>query len=329
MAGWRETTSRTLSGKLILCTAVFAIVLLWLAAPILVEGTTDHSPPSVRVDATSSGSVAPSWPVVPPSESIAGSAPSQQRVIETTFWSVSLNRYMPLLVYLPAGYNLTPGLPVLYMLHGLGGTERDWQQLGLFDVATRLINNQQIPPMIIVTPSGESGYWMDQYNNGPRFGSYVSKDLISYIDANFKTTPAGYGRAIGGMSMGAHGAIQLALNNPGQFSVVGAHSLVLRNKQQAFPFFGDNAYFERIDPVSMVAKYPERARGFRLWIDIGRSDSWYSSTNAFHLQLVQLGVPHSWNSWAGGHDSAYCSAHLTDYLMYYGTALREALTAAH
>lgn len=244
---------------------------------------------------------------------------SPARVVETTFRSVSLNRDMPLTVYIPPGYNDgRRAMPVLYMLHGLNGSNVDWQRWGLYDTATKLIESGTIPPMLIVAPAGEGGYWMDHFNNGPRWGSYVAKDLVSYIDATYATLPVGAYRAIGGMSMGAHGALQLALNYPGEFGTVGAHSLVLRNKQQAFDFFGDRTYFARIDPVSIIAADPARARGLRLWIDMGRSDGWFTSTTAFHNQLVSLSIPHTWNAWDGGHDSTYCASHIADYLRFYG-----------
>ena len=251
-------------------------------------------------------------PVVPPSPA---------RVAEVSFWSQSLGRVMPMFVYLPPAYlNNDKPLPVLYMLHGLNGSHNDWQRMGLFDTATQLIASGQIPPMIIVAPAGENGYWLDHFNGGPRFGSYVSKDLVAYVDKHYRTAPERAFRAIGGMSMGAHGALQLALNNPNTFSIVGAHSVALRTKQQAFPLFGDETYFRQHDPVSILAKDPGRANGLRLWIDIGRNDSWFKAANAFHSQLQSLNVAHSWQVWDGGHDAAYCSSHIADYLRYYGQA---------
>jgi enterochelin esterase-like enzyme len=253
--------------------------------------------------------------------------PSAARVVEGSFWSASLARNMPLTVYLPQSYDSSSRpFPVLYMLHGLGGSNKDWQRWGLFDTATQLISKGEVPPMIIVTPAGESGYWIDHFNGGPRYGSYIARDLVAHIDATYRTLPGGQFRAIGGMSMGAHGALQLALNNPGEFSIVGAHSLVLRTKQQAFAFFGDQQYYEKHDPVSILAKSPERARWLRIWIDIGRSDSWFKSTNAFRQQLVSQAIPHDWRDWEGGHDAAYCSAHIVDYLRYYGAAFESRLS---
>src|SRR5262249_36613667 len=106
-------------------------------------------------------------------------------------------------------------------------------------------------------------------------------------------------------------------------TIVGAHSLVLRNKQQAFPYFGDQAYFEKIDPVTIMSKEAWRANGITIWVDIGRSDMWFSQTAAFHTQLQNEGIVHTWNSWDGGHDGTYCASHITDYLLFYGRAFAE------
>ena len=259
------------------------------------------------------------WPVAEPR---GAESPSESRVIDSSFWSGSLGRHMPLKVYLPPGYESDNAsrFPVLYMLHGLGGSHAEWQRQGLFDAATALIRQGDIPPMIIVTPEGESGYWINHAGNGPRYGSYVSRDLVSYIDSAYRTEAKGAARAIGGMSMGGHGALQLALNNPGEFEIVGAHSVALRTKEQAFDFFGDSAYFQAHDPLSIAARDAARARGIKIWIDIGSSDPWFARAQQFHQQLQSQDIDHVWQPWAGGHDGVYWSAHVADYLRYYGSA---------
>jgi len=119
-------------------------------------------------------SASPLLPQVQPSASAAASVPqSAPRALQSRFWSQSLGRQMPFRIYLPPGYESDTSVeyPVLYMLHGLGGSNADWQNQGLFDAATAMISRGEIPPMIIVTPEGESGYWVDHYTNGPRYGS--------------------------------------------------------------------------------------------------------------------------------------------------------------
>lgn len=256
--------------------------------------------------------------------SVSEGAPavSAARVEERTLWSTALGRSMPYSVYLPAGYDSQSSTryPVLYMLHGLGGDHQEWQRYGLFDSASELMASGEISPMIIVTPEGERGYWVDHAGGGPRFGTYVSRDLVDAVDAEFRTFDDRSARAIGGMSMGGHGALQLALNNPDEFAVVGAHSVALRRFDEAFPFFGDRKYFEAHDPVSICDQDEARAERLQIWVDIGTNDQWYGAAQKFHQQLTSEGLRHTWNAFDGGHDAQYWSGHLDDYLRYYSGA---------
>ncbi len=266
-----------------------------------------------------------------PSTALAAPAvDSPPVVIERTFWSQALGRTMPYTVYLPQGYASHPGrrYPVLYMLHGLGGDHRQWERNGLFRAATRLVRSGAIPPIVIVTPEGERGYWVDHADNGPRYGTYVTRDLVSAVDASYRTVRNRAGRAIGGLSMGGHGALQLALNNPDEFAAIGAHSVALRKKEQAFSFFGNEQYFQAHDPVTLCAKRRAVARRFKIWIDIGDRDPWYKAAAAFHEQLDSEAIPNTWRVYPGGHDSAYWSAHVADYLRFYGQALTPEMAPA-
>jgi S-formylglutathione hydrolase FrmB len=208
------------------------------------------------------------------------------------------------------------------MLHGLGGRYTDWQDSGLFATADRLISNGDVPPFIIVLPQGDSGYWVDHADNGPRWGTYVVRDLVNAVDAGYRTLPSRASRAIGGMSMGAHGAFQLAMNNPDRFGAAGGHSLVLRTYEIAFPYYGSRSYFNEHDPVHLAETRPERARQLELWVDIGDSDPWAPVAESFHRQLDSRQIGHRWHKWAGGHDGGYWSAHVEDYLKFYGGVFR-------
>lgn len=248
---------------------------------------------------------------------------SPARSEERIFFSDSLGRDMYFKVFLPPGYDSNPeaSYPVLYMLHGLGGDYLDWTFCGLLRKAEQMMLNGEIQPMIIVTPQGDRGYWLDHANGGPRYGSYVVRDLVSLIDAQYRTIPTRESRAIGGMSMGAHGALQLAMNAPHQFGVIGAHSVALRRYEQAFSFFGDPAYFRTRDPVQLFRDYPLRARQFAIWLDIGTGDPWYTAAEAFHAQLEAAGIPHEWRAYPGGHNLSYWSEHTAEYLTFYSRAL--------
>ncbi|MGI8687287.1 MAG: alpha/beta hydrolase [Thermomicrobiales bacterium] len=255
--------------------------------------------------------------------------PSGSQVLNRTFTSAALGRAMPYFIYLPVGYTES-GIryPVLYMLHGHGGSNTEWIGYGLLETADTIINVGQIPPMLIVLPQGDQAFWVNHADDDQRWGDYTAQDVVHYIDANYRTIPDAGHRAIGGLSMGADGAMQLAMNYPGTFGSVGVHSPTLRDYQSTsayVSFFGNENYFNAHDPVHLVQQYPDRARDFKLWLDVGANDTdWHDSTVSYHTLLAQLNVSHTWHDdWPGIHDGYYWGGHAADYVHFYGAALAD------
>jgi S-formylglutathione hydrolase FrmB len=259
---------------------------------------------------------------------VTAATQSSARVVEATLRSTALGTDVPYVVYLPPGYDSSPDqhYPVLYMLHGLGANREQWRQEGMFGVADVLIRTEAIQPMIIVTPEGGSSYWVNHANGGPNWGTYVSEDLVQEIDKKYRSAPGKEYRAIGGSSMGGHGALQLAMNS-NVFGVVGAHSVALRRYEETFPFFGDRAYFEAHDPVTLCKRNPAKALNLVIWLDIGQDDRWLPAAQTFHEQLTAAGIMHSWQVNPGGHDAEYWGAHVQEYLEFYSLALATPATA--
>src|SRR5258705_8326418 len=253
---------------------------------------------------------------------IAEPAGSAGHVEARSLWSAALERPMPYRVSLPPGYaDGTRHYASLYLLHGMGGSDREWQDLGIASAADRLIATGQIAPLIIVMPEGGRSYWVDHASGGEQWGRYTAVDLVSEIDATYRTITQKRSRAIGGLSMGAQGALQLALNYPGEFGAVGAHSLVLRRFGSAPTYFGNAAEFATRDPMQIVRTRGAGSCGFALWIDIGQSDPWTSLAQQFDSELTELGVRHEWHLWQVDHSGSYWTAHLDDYLRFYDGAL--------
>lgn len=247
--------------------------------------------------------------------------PVAGRSRHVSFVSRSLGRTMRYWIYLPPNYRATTQrYPVLYMLHGLGGSEDQWKDMGFFEQADAMIRARQIAPLIIVMPQGDNGYWMNQADGGPRWSDYVTLDVIPHIDQTYRTFPDARHRAIGGLSMGGHGAIQIALNRPGLFSVVGGHSPVFRSATEAFPFFGFGEQYALHDPVSIVQR--GSAVPFALWLDMGAEDSWLPRTALLHELLLERGVAHVWRVSEGGHDDRYWQPRIPLYLAWYDQSLR-------
>ena len=241
---------------------------------------------------------------------------------ERWFYSQRLDRDMPYYIYLPSDYG-TAGrrYPVLYMLHGGGGDREEWVAYGLIDVADHEIHTGNLPPLIIVLPQGDKEWWTNHANNGPKWGDYVTNDLVPHIDRTYRTLRDRTARAIGGLSMGGWGALQLAFNHPNEFSVVGAHSPSLYPEgDPTIAFFGTGAEFAQKDPLSL-AKTAFKLDTLQIWLDAGDQDPWIDRTTQLHQALQDRGIEHFWNPFPGGHDWHYWEDHVLDYLRFYGRAL--------
>lgn len=125
----------------------------------------------------------------------------------------------PANVYLPADYDGTKKYAVLYLMHGIGGNEKEWGLTGDESVIKRieenLIEKDGITPFIIVCPNGRSGNaYADtnsNFNSFYKFDEELRNDLIPYIDANFATIADREHRAMAGLSMGGMQTINIGL----------------------------------------------------------------------------------------------------------------------
>jgi enterochelin esterase-like enzyme len=243
-------------------------------------------------------------------------------VQKRTFFSPTLNRVMPYYIYIPPGYDLSPGVryPVLYMLHGISGTNGEWIGYGLTGRAYDMMKAGQISQSLIVLPEGAQGYWVDHVN-GPAWGTYVAKDVVNEIDAHFRTLADRQYRAIGGLSMGGYGALELAITYPNVFGVAGAHSPSLHTFTTSPPFYGSQAYFDAHDPVYLYKAHPDIARTLKIWIDDGQDDDWMPVVSSFQQMLQAQGISDEWHVYSGGHEGTYWSTHVVDYLQFYSKAL--------
>ncbi len=173
--------------------------------------------------------------------------------------------------------------------------------------------------LIIVMPEGEESYWIN-HPDGARWGDYVAFDLVAHIDATYRTIREPGGRAIGGLSMGGYGALQLALTHPRIFGAVGAHSPSLRALTEAPAYFGDADDFARHNPFSL-ARTVDPAIAPRVWLDAGAEDPWLPRVAALDEVLREQGLPVEYHVWPGEHDDPYWSRHVDDYLRFYDAAL--------
>lgn len=246
------------------------------------------------------------------------------------FQSEVLGRRAPFRIYLPAGYfsagESSRRYPVVYLLHGRSGRYDEWSGYGAEQVANELWYAGKLPPIIMVAPQGGLGYWMNQ-EGGTSWADYVVRDLVKHIDATYRTVDRREARAVGGLSMGGHGALQLAINFPSVFGVGGAHSPSLPPATSAPAYFGEGRGFARRDPLSLI-RQSDLSTPPRLWIDTGARDPWRSRADELREAIFEKGWSLDWHVYNGEHNGWYWGDHIWEYLPFYGDCFVAASVSA-
>ncbi|QTF92231.1 alpha/beta hydrolase-fold protein [Halomonas sp. BM-2019] len=153
---------------------------------------------------------------------LAGQALASQ-VSHHRFYSQTLERDYPYTLYLPEGYH-DSGLdyPVIYLLHGSFGGDRDWVTRGaLKEIADRMIRRGRIPPTVIVMP-GSRSWWVDGHNEPAR--TAFLEDLLPHVEEVWRVVPKREWRGIAGLSAGGYGTVNFVLERPELFAAAAALS---------------------------------------------------------------------------------------------------------
>ena len=219
--------------------------------------------------------------------------------------STALAARVHALVVLPAGYR-TSGrrYPVVYFLHGLPASASAYRRSGWVERAL-----EQAGPAILVEPQGAAPGDTDpedlNWGSGRGWETFVSEELVRYVDAHFRTIRSRSARAIVGLSAGGYGATILGLHHLGRFSVIESWS----------------GYFHPTDPTGTTAlargpatnahrliaslRADERRRPTFFAFYVGRGDVRFRAENeAFADELTAAGVPHVFELYRGGHSTA-------------------------
>jgi enterochelin esterase-like enzyme len=201
------------------------------------------------------------------------------------------------LIYTPPGYSKKKKYPVLYLLHGIGGDEKEWLNGGHPQVILdNLYAANKIEPMIVVMPNGRAmkddratGNIMaaDKVQAFASFEQDLLNDLIPYIEKNFPVVKDRESRAIAGLSMGGGQSLNFGLGNLDRFAWVGGFSSAPNTKA----------------PEQLVPNPDETRRKLKLlWISCGASDNLITFSKRLHDYLIKNRVPHIYYIEPGIHD---------------------------
>jgi enterochelin esterase-like enzyme len=201
------------------------------------------------------------------------------------------------LVYTPPGYSSSQKYPVLYLLHGIGGDEKEWLNGGKPQIILdNLYAENKLQPMIVVMPNGRAmkddratGNIMapDKVQAFAVFEKDLLNDLIPYIEKNFPVLADREHRALAGLSMGGGQSLNFGLGNLDVFAWVGGFSSAPNTK-----------------PPQQLLPDPEQARQKLklLWVSCGDKDGLMAFSKRTHDYLAENNVPHIFYVEPGGHD---------------------------
>jgi enterochelin esterase-like enzyme len=201
------------------------------------------------------------------------------------------------LIYMPPNYSKNKKYPVLYLLHGIGGDEKEWLKGGQPQVILdNLYAENKIEPMIVIMPNGRAmkddratGNIMapDKVEAFATFEKDLLNDLIPYIEKNFPVIKDREHRAIAGLSMGGGQSLNFGLGNLDIFAWIGGFSSAPNTK-----------------PPEQLLPDPEKARKMLrlLWISCGDNDGLITFSQRTHNYLIANNVPHIYYIEPGVHD---------------------------
>ena len=213
------------------------------------------------------------------------------------YYSKTVGTKRKALVYTPPSYTKTRKYPVLYLLHGIGGDEKEWLKGGQPQIILdNLYAENKLQPMIVIMPNGRAmkddratGNIMaaDKVEAFATFEKDLLNDLIPFVEKKYPVLTDRESRAIAGLSMGGGQALNFGLGNLDKFAWIGGFSSAPNTKA----------------PELLVPDPDETKKKLKvLWISCGDNDGLISFSQRTHDYLVMKSVPHIFYIEPGIHD---------------------------
>jgi S-formylglutathione hydrolase FrmB len=237
-------------------------------------------------------------------------------------FSPSMHKSIKCVVIRPGNYQkLQLHFPVVYLLHGYSDHCDTWVK-----TVPTVKNYADDMQLIIVCPDGgySSWYFDSPLDSAFRYDTHISREVVPYIDGQYRTIPDRDHRAITGHSMGGHGALYLALRHPDVFGAAGSMSggVDLR----PFPMEWDIA--KRIgDAQTYAVNWNERSivtmvghplsQPVSMMIECGTGDFFYQVNLQLHDKMLDLKIPHDYVERPGSHTWSYWANAIEYQLLFF------------
>lgn len=232
--------------------------------------------------------------------------------------SPSMNKEIEVVVVSPDVAD-TKACPVIYLLHGYGGNARTW--IGISDLP-KIADEKGL---FFVCPDGKNTwYWDSPLNADVRYETFISNELVSYVDSHYKTVADRKGRAITGLSMGGHGAMWNGLRHSDVFSAAGSTSGGVdirpfpKNWEMSIQLGEKDQYPDNWERGTVINLVPTLKKGqIALIFDCGDSDFFLEVNKNYHEALLKQGIDHDFITRPGNHDSHYWNNSIDYQILFF------------
>ena len=230
------------------------------------------------------------------------------------------------LIYLPVGYSAAGGqrYPTVYLLHGSPGQETDWIGMGAKEDFDTAIAAGHLPPSIVVFPDGNGGMtrdtqFLDAADGSELNETFITQTVVQYIDAQYPTWTVPRYRAIGGLSSGGFGALNLGLKHQNVFGEIISLSgygyvdkNIFSNKliQNSKSVIQDNSPLLYLDRLTQATAH--------VLLIVGKQDPYLKENKKMQTLFIKRGIATDLMDFDGSHSWAFWGKHLGDGLVWLG-----------
>ena len=235
------------------------------------------------------------------------------------YQSTTLGTQRRMHVYFPPGYDQKKDrYPVFYLLHGGGDEDSGWSTIGRAGfIMDNLLAEKKVVPMIVVMPNGS----MPRPAAAPapgsppdpavtaalqeRFTNELMKDVIPFVEKNYRVVAGRESRAIAGLSMGGGQTTRVITSNPDQFAYVAVWSAGVNPQTTAEFEKRAITFLESPDKINKQIKL--------LSITVGDKDFALAGSRNLAEVLNKRGIKHELKITGGGHTWINWRRYLNDY----------------
>lgn len=233
---------------------------------------------------------------------------------------------MDVKIILPESYATSTDkkYPVVYLLNGHGGDEDSWLKFN----EPRLDSLASMYDMIMVCPDGRNTwYWDAPLDSTLKMESFLVKELVPYIDKNYRTIADANHRAITGFSMGGHGGLWLAMRHSNVWRTGGSMSggvNILQNPKWAEMWDMYKRLGSRDENIEVWKKHTVlslvpslKPNQLNIIIDCGVDDFFIEANRELHNALLKYKIPHDYTERPGRHVHPYWKNSIRYHLIYF------------